>query len=738
METLRGIIADIIFQNEESGFKICELETDSDLVVIKGNLPFLQIGETVKVEGIWVTHNVYGEQFNVNSFEKEIPKTSEDMEAFLASGLISGVGNATASLIVSAFGADTYDTILNSPEKLSEIKGISHNKAMKIATAFKEHFQMSDIISYFSKYGVGAKLAVKAYQKYGSTAVSVIEKDPYILIDDIPEVGFKIADKIGMAMGLGYDFSSRIYAGIIHCLKKATQFGHVYLPFEILENQCADLLQVDVSIIAPYIDELDILSKVNICQGNDGRRIVYLSYMFGCEKYIAKRLLEINKDEFFIDEKNFSTSIKQFSDFSGYELDENQISAIKQAGQNGLTIITGGPGTGKTTIIRALVHFFYSCKRKCFLAAPTGRAAKRMTEACGISAKTIHRMLEFSGDESDDDSKLTFKRNEDNPIDADVVIIDELSMVDTLLMYHLLKALPNNIQLILVGDKDQLPSVGAGNILHDMIESEKFPVVTLSIIYRQESKSLITLNAHKINKGEMPELNSKGGDFFIIGRNNADECSATVVDLVTKRLPEAYGIDPIRDIQVLIPSKKGPVGSINTNFLLQQKLNPPEKYKKEVMLEDIVYREGDRIMQIKNNYHIKWYKKDRPESDGEGIFNGEMGEILSIDEKSRELVVLFDDDRCGVYNFNELRQLEHCYAITVHKSQGSEFPYCVLPLVGNPSMLMTRNILYTAITRAKKMVVIVGTREHVKYMTENDRHQLRYTGLCRLINSEAY
>lgn len=733
MESLRGIIVDIIFQNEENAFKICELETDHNIVICKGVLPFLQIGEYVRFDGNWVTHEVYGEQFNVASFEKEIPKDPEDMEVFLASGLFYGVGNATAAAIVRAFGADTYDVLLNNPEKLADVRGISHNKAMKIALSFKEHFKLSDIVSFFNKFGAGTKLALKAYQKYGDVAVSVIENNPYILIDDIPEVGFKTADKIGRTMGLAFDYSSRIFAGVIHCLKQALQYGHVFVPIHILIDEAAELLQIDKEKIFASIDEMDILSKIVLAEDAMENKIVYLPYMFYYEKYIAKRLLDINKNSFYFDEKNFTASILQFKNFAGYSLDNNQISALKQASENGFTIITGGPGTGKTTIIRALVHFFTSCQRKCILAAPTGRAAKRMSESCGFQAKTIHRLLEFSGDESDDDSKLIFKRDEENPLDADVVIIDEISMVDTLLMYHLLKALPNGVQLILVGDKDQLPSVGPGNILKDLIQSNLFPVVTLSVIYRQDNDSLITVNAHSINNGEMPELNQKNGDFFLINRNNVNDCTNAVVDLVTKRLPETYSIDPFKDIQVLIPSKKGLAGSLYVNKILQDKLNPSANFKNEFSLEDLIFREGDRIMQIKNNYHIKWFKKDSPEIEGEGIFNGEMGEVLQINNKTRELIVLFDDDRCAVYNFNELRQLEHCYAITVHKSQGSEFPYCIIALVGSPSMLMTKNILYTAITRAKKMVVVVGTKEHIRYMINNDRQQLRYTGLCKML-----
>lgn len=735
MESLRGVIVDIIFQNEESGFKICELETEDDIVVCKGTLPFLQIGEHISALGNWVHHEIYGEQFSVYSFEKEIPKDPDDIETFLASGLISGVGNATASAIVEKFGEDTYEVILNEPEKLAEVKGISHNKAMKIADAFKEHFQMSDIVSFFNKYGAGTKLAIKAYQKYGGTAVTVIEKNPYILIDDIPEVGFKTADKIGKTIGISYDDSSRVYAGVIHTLKMALQSGHVYLPYEILVDEAANVLQIDSKKVESAIDEMDILCKIKICNDDNNNKIIYLNYMFYSEEFIAKKLIEIGSYNYNIDDKNLKLCIDQFSKFSGYELDENQIAAVRQAAENGLTIITGGPGTGKTSIIRALVHFFMSCKKKCLLAAPTGRAAKRMTESCGVQAKTIHRMLEFSGDESDDDSKLIFKRNEENPLDADAVIIDEISMVDTHLMYHLLKAMPRQVQLILVGDKDQLPSVGAGNVLKDLISSEKFPVVTLSVIYRQENESLITLNAHMINKGEMPELNNKNGDFFLINRNTPNDCIDAVADLVTQRLPNTYSIDPVKDIQVIVPYKKGTSGSIAINVTLQNKLNQKEAFKKEVSFEDVTYREGDRIMQIKNNYKIKWFKKDRPEIDGEGIFNGEMGEIESINDKAREITVQFDDDRCAIYNFNELRQLEHCYAITVHKSQGSEFSYCVIPLVGNPPMLMTRNILYTAITRAKKMVVVVGTREHIRCMAQNDRQQLRFTGLRRMLET---
>lgn len=731
--TLRGVVVDIIYENSDNGFKICELETEDDIVVIKGILPFVQIGEHICVTGKWICHDIYGEQFDVDSFEKELPKDPEDMEAFLASGLISGVGNATAKLIVGAYGQDTYHILLHEPERLAELKGITHNKAMKISAAFKEHYQMSDVIMFFNKYGIGSKLAIKAYQKYGEVARNVVEKNPYIMIDDIPEIGFKTADKIGRSIGISFDSSERIYAGITHVLKQGMQYGHVFLPLETIVFECTQLLEIEDSKIIPAIDEMDILGKITISEDENRGKIAYLPYMYACENYIAKRLLELKDDTRDVDENNFNDSVNQFYGFTGYQLDENQIAAVKTACANGVTVITGGPGTGKTTIIRALVHFMMSNNKKCLLAAPTGRAAKRMTESCGMQAKTIHRLLEFSGDESSDDSKLRFKRDESNPLEADVVIIDELSMVDTLLMYHFLKAIPHGVQLVLVGDKDQLPSVGAGNVLRDLIASDVFTTVTLSVIYRQNTKSLITVNAHKINNGEMPELNAKDGDFFIIKRQTPDSCAQAVVELCTKRLPDAYNIDPMKDIQVLIPSRKGTVGSINTNILLQKVLNPDDGYKKQIVFEDVTYREGDRIMQIKNNYNIKWYKKDNPEFDGEGIFNGEMGEIYYINTKARELVVLFDDNRCATYNFNELRQLEHCYAITVHKSQGSEFPYCIIPIVGNPPMLMTRNILYTAITRAKKMVVIVGTTEDIRYMTENNKQLHRYTGLCKRI-----
>ncbi|MFR1517553.1 MAG: AAA family ATPase [Clostridia bacterium] len=633
---LKGIITDIIFENAESGFKICEMDTTEEVVIVKGTLPFVQIGETVSLEGSWVTHDVYGEQFSVTSFVKEIPRDSADMEVFLASGLIEGVGNATAHLIVEAFGADTYETILKHPEKLADLKGITHNKAMKIASAFQEHFQMSDIVMFFNKYGAGTKLAVKAYQKYGGNAVRIIEANPYIMIGDIPEVGFKTADKIGRTIGLPFDSDSRIYAGILHCLKQGMQYGHVYVPFEMLENECAELLQIEKEKIGQRIEELDAMSKVKLHTDGAGDRIVYLSYMYHSEQYVAEKLNRLRCAIDTFEEDNFELSIRQFADFTGYALDEDQISAVRTAGENGVTIITGGPGTGKTTIIRALVHFMSSCNKKCLLAAPTGRAAKRMTESCGMQAKTIHRLLEFSGDDTNDDANLTFKRDENNPIEADVLIIDELSMVDLLLMYHLLKALPEKIQLILVGDKDQLPSVGSGNVLRDMIASELFPTVTLSMIYRQDNESLITLNAHKINHGEMPEFNRKNGDFFIIGRTSPQSCAEGVVELCTKRLPEAYGIDPLHDIQVLIPAKKGTSGAVNMNILLQEKLNPAERYKHEILVNGVIYREGDRIMQIKNNYKIKWRRSGRPE-EGEGIFNGEMGEITQIDEKVRSL-----------------------------------------------------------------------------------------------------
>ncbi len=735
--TIQGTVVDIIFENDENGYKICEIFCQGQYTVTaRGTLPFLFVGEIVSLTGHFENHKVYGDQFIVSEYVKTLPDNIEDIETFLSSGLIEGVGPATAKAIVKKFGIDTIRVILHTPDRLESVRGITHLRALRISDTFKEYEQMSDLIVFFNKYGISTGIALKIYQKYGGLAVEFVRKNPYRLIDDIPEIGFKTADRIGLSIGVHNDAGSRICAGILHVLSLGISTGHCCLPEDQLILNTSSLLELEQSVIQAYLDTLQNLGRIQ-CVGETYPRKIFLAYMYMCESYISRRLLMLARNNSEITEEYFTGSVRDFESDNQIDLDDTQIDAIKTSSRLGFSVITGGPGTGKTTIIKALVHILTGRKKKCVLAAPTGRAAKRMTETCGLPSKTIHRLLEFSAiqrdddliDEKPEDMRLEFGRNEKNPLDLSVLIIDEASMVDTLLFYHLLKAVPEHAQVILVGDKDQLPSVGPGNILKDIIQSNVFHITTLNTIYRQETQSMIAYNAHRINQGLLPEFNLKDRDFFLLTRNTPDDTIRTLLDVVCRRLPQTYGLNPMEDIQVIIPNKKGVCGVINANILLQQQLNPPASDKKEYTSGAGIFREGDRVMQIKNNYEIEWFKRDQIGVAGKGIFNGEMGIILAIDSKNKTVQILFDDDRVASYEFTCMNQIEHCYAITVHKSQGSEFDYCVIPVLSGPPMLMTRNILYTAITRAKKMVVLVGNGYCIETMVSNNKEQIRHTHL---------
>ena len=759
-DEISGRVEDLIFVNPENGFTVIEFQPADSTETIRaaGIMPELFPGEFVKIIGRMETHHTYGETFRVNTCSKAIPSDRESLITFLSCGLFPGVGDATAKAIVDQFGDDTADIILYTPERLKEVKKITAKRAGVIGKKFREYFNVSETLKFFADMNISTKIAMSVYDRFGVNSIAVTKRNPYHLIDEIPMLGFKTADRIALSLGVNQNSGSRLCAYIKYYLQSQLGFGNVCYPRGMLTDSVAFELSSERKPVEEALESLIASGSLRTYRTNeaeDSGEYVFLSYIDDCEQYIADRLKELSafrpvtggpSFEGFIDELNFE---------SGFDLNDVQISAVKGAVDNSFSVITGGPGTGKTTIIKAVYKYLSLSGLKCMLCAPTGRAAKRMSEAVGIEARTIHRMLEYSAFSSDDgiddgyedDGRLRFNRNESNPLDADALIVDESSMLDTILAYHMLKALRPGSRLLLLGDKDQLPSVGPGNVLKDIIFSGMFPVTTLSFVYRQSDDSLIAYNAQRINSGLLPEMNKREKDFFMIDCAVPEAVPDTVIDVVARRLPKAYGIDPVRDIQVLIPGRKGECGVENINALLQQALNPaepeisavpafPSSFASkpfgtagELNYGGVLFRTGDRVMQIKNNYEIEWESRLFRGQAGKGIFNGEMGIILEIDRGDRTVTVIFDDDRIAVYPIELLSQLEHCYAITVHKSQGSEFDYCVIVLSGIPLRLCTRNILYTAVTRAKKMVVIIGDRRYIKAMTDNNTEEKRYTCL---------
>ncbi len=737
MEKIKGVVEEIIFDNDDNGYKVCAVDTGDEVAVVRGVMPFLNVGEYIVAEGAWETHNIYGLQFSVKSFDKQLPSDVQGIKAFLASGLIEGIGPGLAGAIVDKFGQDTFNIIMFQPERLIAVRGITQKKVAKISEAFIKHKESSEAVMFFARFGVGTSAALKVYRMYGADTISIISENPYVLAENVEGIGFRTADKIAMELGFSEDSEDRVMSCILYLLSQALGEGHVCYDSERLFVELRRNVICTEETYDFCVDELLRYQKIAVCV-IDGKRMVYLKYMYDAERYIERRLAELSSQELYFNEKNIEKNIKYFEKENDIVLADKQKEAIRLAGQRGFIVITGGPGTGKTTIIKAIMRVIMAEGGNCFLAAPTGRAAKRMSLACETQAKTIHRLLEidYSKDRGEshevrDDRNISFKRNESSPLNCDALIVDESSMVDTLLMFHLLKAVKAGTRLILVGDKDQLPSVGAGKVLRDIIECGSFETVVLEDIYRQDAKSLITVNAHSVNRGEMPELNDMEGDFFLMSRYDTESCIGTLKELCRTRLPKKYGIDPMTDIQVIMPNRKGVCGSIAVNSVLQDVLNPTGGGKKEIDLGNVKFREGDRVMQIKNNYDLVWEGLYNPEITGEGVFNGEMGVISSIDVKNRIVSVVFDDNRLVFYDYLTMRELEHSYAITVHKSQGSEFDYCIIPIVNVSPMLMTRNLLYTAITRAKKLTVILGTRENLKMMIDNDSEVLRYTGLFK-------
>lgn len=732
-ECVTGYIDHVIFRNEENGYTVLVMkgvEGEDELTCV-GTFPVLIQGATIEAYGSYINHHIYGKQFQINSFVEKMPKDALAMERYLGSGAIKGIGAALAARIVRHFGEDTLRIVEEEPERLAEVKGISEKKAREIAAQTAEKADMRKAMMFLQKYGISLNLGAKIYQKYGDSVYSVLQENPYRLADDISGVGFKIADEIARRIGIHTDSDYRICSGIMYTLLQATGEGHVYLPKDELFFRASELLGVDVSYMEKHLMDLSMERKV-IQKEENGNIFVYPSRFYYLELNTARMLKELNvfcpEDVRFVQKR-----IAQIEKETGTILDEMQKKAVTEAASHGLFILTGGPGTGKTTTINAIIRFFEGEGVELRLAAPTGRAAKRMTEATGYEAQTIHRLLELNGlpEDEREGQAVHFERNAENPLDADVIIIDEMSMVDIYLMHSLLNAVTAGTRLILVGDENQLPSVGPGNVLRDIIRSGEFSVVELKKIFRQASESDIVVNAHKINKGEQVTLNNKSRDFFFLKRQDADIIIRVVIALIQEKLPKYVEAKPF-DIQVLTPMRKGLLGVERLNQILQRYLNPPESSKKEKEYGKGLFREGDKVMQIRNNYQLEWEIRGRygiPVDKGVGIFNGDTGILKSINEFAETAEVEFEDGRCAEYSFKQLEELELAYAVTIHKSQGSEYPAVVIPLLSGPRMLLNRNLLYTAVTRARKCVTIVGSEETFREMISNEKQQKRYSSL---------
>ena len=736
-ECVTGYIDHIIFRNEDNGYTVMVLKgvKDEDELTCVGTFPVITQGASIEAEGSFIQHPVYGKQFQAVRLTEKMPEDAMAMERYLGSGAIKGIGAALAGRIVRHFGSDTLRIVEEEPERLAEIKGISEKKAHEIAIQIAEKSEMRKVMMFLQKYGISLNLGAKIYQKYGDSVYSVLQENPYRLADDISGVGFKIADEIAYRIGIHTDSDYRIKSGLSYTLLQAGGEGHVYLPKEELFKRAEQLLGVDTSYMEKHLVDLSMERKI-IQKEENGQVLVYPAQYYYLELNTARMLRELDIDcpE---DEERVERRISQIQKETGTVLDEMQEKAVKEAAGHGLLVLTGGPGTGKTTTINAIIRFFESEGAELRLAAPTGRAAKRMTEATGYEAQTIHRMLELTGMPEDDreGQPVHFERNAENPLEADVIIIDEMSMVDIHLMHSLLMAVTAGTRLILVGDENQLPSVGPGNVLRDIIRSGQFPVVELKKIFRQASESDIVVNAHKINRGEQVEINNKSRDFFFLKRYDADIIIRVVIALIQEKLPKYVEAKPF-EIQVLTPMRKGLLGVERLNQILQRYLNPPDPSKKEKEIGQGLFREGDKVMQIRNNYQLEWEVRGRygiPVDKGVGVFNGDTGIIRMINEFAELAEVEFEDGRYAQYTFKQLDELELAYAVTIHKSQGSEYPAVIIPILSGPRMPMNRNLLYTAVTRARKCVTVVGSEETFREMINNEKQQRRYSSLDRRI-----
>lgn len=727
MEKLAGYVEHIIYRNADNGYTVLNLVNGEDEITCVGIFSTIAEGENIEATGDYTDHPTYGTQFKVVSFEEKAPEDQEAIERYLGSGAIKGIGLAMAARIVRRFKEDTFRIIEEEPERLVEVKGISERKAMEIASQVNEKRDLRQAMIFLQQFGITMNLAVKIYNKYGQEVYGILKENPYRLADDIEGVGFRTADDIAAKAGIRTDSDFRVRSGILYTLLQASGEGHTFLPQEELTAKTSELLGIDKEIIEKNYMDLSIDRKIIMKQSGDQVQI-YSSSFYYMEANTATMLRELDIT-YDVADAEIEQRIHNIEKQTGMQLDEHQVQAVKEAVRNGLLVITGGPGTGKTTTINTIIRYFEMEGMDIFLAAPTGRAAKRMSETTGFEARTIHRMLELNGGM---EGSAGFERNETNPLETDVVIIDEMSMVDITLMNSLLKAIAPGTRLILVGDINQLPSVGPGSVLKDIIQSEAFNVVMLTKIFRQASTSDIIVNAHKINRGEEVSLDNKSMDFFFLKRYEADIIINVVLQLVKQKLPKFVDATPY-DIQVLTPMRKGLLGVERLNGILQQYLNPPDKSKREKEHGDMVFREGDKVMQTKNNYQLEWEictKFGLTVDKGMGIFNGDMGIITEINDFAETMTVEFDEGRKVEYSYKLLDELELAYAITIHKSQGSEYPAVVIPLLSGPSMLMNRNLLYTAVTRARKCVTLVGNDSTFNQMIQNTSQQKRYSGLC--------
>ena len=738
MIEITGNVEDVIFHNEENGYTVAKLETEDEIITIVGSIPLIREGERLKICGEIIVHATYGEQVKIETYELITPTTLEGIEKYLASGLIPGIGPKTAERIVEKFGKDSLEVLEYAPERLKEVEGIGKKKFEQIVESFREQREMKEVMVFLQQYDITLALGVKIYKKYGSETIKKLRQNPYRLSEDIRGVGFKLADNIARSMGVDRLSDYRINAGIKFTLKEISRNGHTYLPKDELILEATRLLGAERELIEQSLMDLALRGEIQLENMGD-HTAAYSMPNYHAETNVSKRIIELSQGEKKDLDLDLDREIEELEEENKIELADNQKQAIKESVDNGLLIITGGPGTGKTTTINSIIQLFENQELKTLLAAPTGRAAKRMSEATGKQAKTIHRMLEYGY--ADETLGMMFGRDDGSPLETDVLIIDEMSMVDIILMNNLLKAIMPGTRVILVGDIDQLPSVGAGNVLKDIIESEIVKVVELNEIFRQAQESMIIVNAHKINKGQAPFVNTKSKDFFFLEENNAKDVVERVLEVTRDRLPKWNDYDPIKDIQILSCSRKGDTGVNVLNKRLQEYLNPKAPWKEEKVLGETTFRTGDKVMQIKNNYNTKWklIEDHKVVEEGKGVFNGDFGFIIELDNEDNEVVVNFDDGRQVIYAFKQLDELVLAYATTIHKSQGSEFPVVIIPVFWGPPILLTRNLLYTAITRAKEIVVLVGDKRCLGYMIGNDKITDRYSGLkSRLERAKEY